>query len=100
VPLELQLLCKQRWSQRESKDAPRVKLPAKVDKDLKEKGATAAAVRIRWPADEDFKEKEAFQWSVLTKDNWNAEAVLGWRFSPAELKKRSAEATAAKRSRH
>ena len=80
------------------KEAPRVKLPAKVNKDLEAGGAAAAAVRIRWPADSEHEERETYQWSVLTKDNWNAETVLGWRFAPAELQKRGADA-AAKRQR-
>ena len=83
------------------KEAPRVKLPTKVAKDLTEKGPAAAAVRIRWPEDLDREvpEKENYVWSVLTKDNWNKEVVLGWRYSAAELKKRAAAEAAAKRAR-
>ena len=63
--------------------------------------AEAGAVRIRWPADLDHEvpEEEHFTWCILTEGNWNAEAVLGWRFSAAELKKRSASERAPKRRR-
>ena len=49
----------------------------------------AGAVRLKWPADADRDEEESFTWCILTKSNWNAEAVLGWRFSAAELRKRA-----------
>ena len=38
-----------------------------------------------WPADEDFEEQEQYTWSILTKENWNKEAKLGWRYSSVEL---------------
>ena len=41
----------------------------------------AGAVCIKWPADEEFGEDESYTWSILTKDNWNKEAVLGWRYT-------------------
>ena len=47
----------------------------------------AGAVCIKWPADEDFEEAESYTWSILTKDNWNKEAVLGWRYTKAQLAK-------------
>lgn len=51
----------------------------------------AGAVRIKWPEDKERGEMtESFTWSILTRANWNEEAVLGWRFSAAELKKRAA----------
>ena len=43
------------------------------------------AVCIKWPADADFDEPESFTWSLLTKENWNKEAVLGWRYTAAQL---------------
>ncbi|KAL1508786.1 hypothetical protein AB1Y20_004881 [Prymnesium parvum] len=46
------------------------------------------AVRVKWPADKDRDEEESYTWCILTEANWNKEAVLGWRFSGAELKKR------------
>ena len=49
----------------------------------------AGAVCIKWAADPSREEKETFTWSILTEANWNAEVVLGWRFSGAQLKKRS-----------
>ena len=50
----------------------------------------AGAVRLRWPEDRgrDVPEEESFTWAILTEDNWNAEAVMGWRWSKAELKRR------------
>ena len=45
------------------------------------------AVRIKWPADADFDERETYTWSLLTKENWNKEAVLGWRYTAAQLAK-------------
>ena len=52
--------------------------------------AKAGAVRLRWPEDRDrdVPEEESFTWAILTEDNWNAEAVMGWRWSKAELKRR------------
>ena len=38
-------------------------------------------------------------WVILEKKNWNAEAVIGWRYSTAELKKRGAQQAAPKRRR-
>ena len=38
--------------------------------------------------DRDVPEEESFTWAILTEDNWNAEAVMGWRWSKAELKRR------------
>ena len=48
----------------------------------------AGAVRIKWKADADFEEEETYTWSILTESNWNCEAVLGWRYTEAELRKR------------
>ena len=60
----------------------------------------AGAVRLKWPEDLNREEPESFTWCILTKANWNAEAVLGWRFTAAELKKRrEAERGAGKRRR-
>ena len=49
----------------------------------------AGAVCIKWPADKDFDEEEQYTWSILTKANWNNEAVLGWRYTAAQLAKLS-----------
>ena len=51
------------------------------DKELKrhKKLLPAGAVRVRWPADEQFNEPETFVWSVLHPDNFNKDAHLGWR---------------------
>lgn len=51
----------------------------------------AGAVRIKFKADADFEEQEQYTWSILRACNWNAEAVLGWRYTAAELCKRSAK---------
>ena len=48
----------------------------------------AGAVRLKFAADADRNEQEHFVWSILEEGNWNAEAVLGWRFTRAELSKR------------
>ena len=48
----------------------------------------AGAVRLKFKADAAFEEEEHYAWSVLRVCNWNAEAVLGWRFTKAELSKR------------
>ena len=47
----------------------------------------AGAVCIKWPADPEFDEPEKYQWSILTKENWNKEAVLGWRYTASQLAK-------------
>ena len=51
----------------------------------------AGAVRIKFKADAAFEEQEQYTWSILRACNWNAEAVLGWRYTEAELCKRSAK---------
>jgi hypothetical protein len=48
----------------------------------------AGAVRIKWEADAAYGEEESFTWSILTVDNWNSEAVLGWRYTAAALQER------------
>ena len=61
----------------------------------------AGAVRIKWPADltREEPEPESWTWVILEKPNWNTEAVMGWRFSTAELKKRSTQPAAPKAKR-
>ena len=61
----------------------------------------AGAVRIKWPADLDREvpEPESWTWVILEKAGWNADAVMGWRFATAELKKRSSQQAAPKRRR-
>ena len=59
--------------------------------------AQAGAVRIRWPADEERHEPETFSWHILQDALWgsrNTDVHMGWRFSPAELKKRAEAAEA------
>lgn len=46
----------------------------------------AGAVRIRWPADNDFDESETYQWSILNPSDWNQEVHLGWRWPESELR--------------
>jgi hypothetical protein len=55
----------------------------------------AGAVRIKWPADEAREEPESFTWNILQDADWREDTHLGWRFTMAELAKRSAAATAA-----
>ena len=57
------------------------------------------AVCIKWPADVDFDEPESFTWSLLTKENWNKEAVLGWRYTAAQLSKLGATREPAEKRR-
>ena len=45
------------------------------------------AVCIKWPEDANFDEQEHFSWSILTRENWNKEAVLGWRYTASQLAK-------------
>lgn len=45
----------------------------------------AGAVRIRWPADPEFEEKETLVWSILNPADWCKEVHLGWRWAPSEL---------------
>ena len=60
--------------------SPRFKIPAKF------KGTNA--VLVEWPPDPDREQPEPmFTWSLLTEQNWNKEAVLGWRYTAAQLAK-------------
>ena len=43
------------------------------------------AVRIQWPDDAEFEERESFTWSVLKPAHFNKDAHLSWRYSAAEL---------------
>ena len=49
------------------------------------------AVRIRWPEDSEYGEKESYVWSVLKPDDFTTEHHLGWRYSQAELARLRAE---------
>jgi hypothetical protein len=54
--------------------------------------AEAGAVRIRWPADLERKERESFSWHIFQDALFNQDKHLGWRFTAAELQKRAATA--------
>lgn len=54
----------------------------------------AGAVRIRWPADSDFEERETLVWSILNPSDWCREVHLGWRWAPSELERLPNEASA------
>jgi len=54
----------------------------------------AGAVRIRWPSDPDFEEKETLVWSLLNPADWCKEVHLGWRWAPSELERLAREAGA------
>ena len=54
------------------------------------------AVRLKWAADAEFEEEESYTWSILHPENWNTEAVLGWRFASSELQKRRERGTQGK----
>ena len=72
--------------------SPRFKVPAKF------KGTNA--VLVEWPPDPDREQPEPmFTWSLLTEDNWNKEAVLGWRYTAAQLAKLAEMARAGKRQK-
>ena len=60
-------------------NSPRFKVPSKF------KGTNA--VLVRWPPDPAREQPEMYTWSLLTQENWNQEAVLGWRYTPAQLAK-------------
>lgn len=45
----------------------------------------AGALRLCWPADKDFEEKETYSWAILNPDDWNKEVHLGWRWAECEL---------------
>ena len=47
-------------------------------------------MKIRWPEDEDFDEKERFVWSVFKPEDWRKQGHLSWRYAPCELAKRAA----------
>lgn len=59
------------------------------------------AVRLKWPEDKDREvpEAETYTWTMLHKDSWNDEVVLGWRFTREELRKRAEGERRAKHSR-
>ncbi|KAL1522509.1 hypothetical protein AB1Y20_017496 [Prymnesium parvum] len=50
-----------------------------------DKSLPAGAVRIQWPADKDFEEKESYVWSILNPEDWNKDVHLGWRWAVEEL---------------
>lgn len=54
----------------------------------------AGAVRIRWPADADYDERETLVWSILNPSDWCKDVHLGWRWAPSELERLAAEAQA------
>ena len=39
------------------------------------------AVRVKWPEDADFDEKETYGWVVLKPADWNRNVHLGWRYA-------------------
>ena len=47
----------------------------------------AGAVRIKWPEDQDYGEKESFGWIVLHPNKWNRDVQNAWRWDPSELAK-------------
>lgn len=49
----------------------------------------AGAVRIRWPADADYDERETLVWSILNPADWCKDVHLGWRWAASELEKLS-----------
>jgi hypothetical protein len=47
-------------------------------------------MKIRWPEDKEFDEKEHFVWSVFKPEDWRKQGHLSWRYAPCELAKRAA----------
>lgn len=45
----------------------------------------AGAVKIKWPEDVEFEEKEGAIWSVLKAEDFNRQRHLGWRFSAESI---------------
>ena len=66
------------------------------DKDKKSARCTkilpAGAVRIKWPEDVEFDEKESYVWSIIKPSNFNKDVHLGWRLDASEILKREAAA--------
>ena len=48
-------------------------------------------MRIKWPEDKQYGEKESYVWSVLKPADFNREVHLGWRYDASELKKLAAQ---------
>lgn len=68
----------------------------KIRKSKRSKEALpAGAVRIRWPADSEYEEKETLVWSILNPSDWCKEVHLGWRWPPSELERIASEARVA-----
>ena len=38
------------------------------------------AVRIKWPEDSEYGEKETYSWLLLRKNKWNKNVHYGWRY--------------------
>ena len=55
------------------------------------------AVRIKWPADDEFDEEEHYTWTILKPDDFNHEVNLGWRYDKTELAKMKPTSGAAAR---
>ena len=67
-------------------DPKSTQLPKKIRDQLEEK-PKYRAVKVRWPRDEDFEEKEKFIWSILKPEDWRKQRHLGWMYAPCELVK-------------
>ena len=48
-------------------------------------------MRIKWPEDKQYGEKESYVWSVLKPADFNREVHLGWRYDTSELKNLAAQ---------
>jgi len=49
------------------------------------------AVKIKWPEDTDFEEKEQLIWTVLKPKDFNQQVHLGWRYTAESLARRARE---------
>lgn len=52
----------------------------------------AGALRIRWPADQEYEEEETLSWCILKPCNFNKDVHLGWRLDASEIIRREASA--------
>ena len=51
------------------------------------------AVKIKWPQDDDFDEKERCIWTVLKPADFNQQVHLGWRYAASSIQRLAREAT-------
>jgi hypothetical protein len=75
--------------------AQATQIPKQI-RDMLENKPQYRAVKMRWPEDKEFEEKERYQWSILKPEDWNGDGHMSWRYAPCELAKRRAMHSARK----